>query len=120
MIHTMPNSSSILTKLLIVGALAYGYANRNEIREGISGFLARNQMLQETKSSLKWLYNEVRPMTESEKAQHDAYVKEQSRRREEYRKIGIQTQIEYVTPQDGEKWKQAVKDHQELMKHFDR
>ena len=89
MMQIMPNRSSILTKLLIVGALAYGYAHRNEMRQGLSGFLERNQMVQEAKSSLKWLYNEVRPMTEAEKAQHDAYVKEQSRRREEYRKMGI-------------------------------
>ena len=120
MINVMPNRSSILTKLLIVGALAYGYTNRNEIRQGLSGFLERNQMFQEAKSSLKWLYDEVRPMTEAEKAQHNAYVKEQRRRREYYRSMGIKTQIEYASPQDGEKWKQAVKEHQELMKHFSR
>ena len=118
MIHTMPNSSSILTKLLIIGALAYGYANRNEIREGIRGFLAQNQMLQETKSSLKWLYNEFGPQTEAEKAQAKAYAEEQHRRREEYRAMGINPQIEYVSKEDGEKWKQAVKEWHEIKKQM--
>ncbi len=120
MISTMPQKSSLFLKLLLIAGAIYAYQNRTEIKQGISGFLAKNQMLQETKGSLKWAYNELRPRTEAEKEQHAAYVKEQQKRREEYRKMGINTQIEYVTPEDGEKWKQAVRDRQELMKHFSR
>ena len=120
MIQIVGAGSSIMTKLLIVGALAYGYKNRDEIKRGISGFLEKNQMVQEAKSSLKWAYDEFRPRTDAEKAQQAAYAKEQHRRREEYRKMGINPQIEYVTPKDGEKWKQAVKDWRELKKNFDR
>ena len=120
MISTTPQKGSLFLKLLLIAGAIYAYQNRTEIKRGLSGFLEKNQMMQEAKSSLKWAYNELRPRTEVEKAQQKSYAEEQQRRREEYRKMGINTQIEYVTPKDGEKWKQAVRDRQELMKHFDR
>ena len=98
MISTMPKNSHLFLKILLVAAALYAYKNRS----GISHFLTQNQTIQEAKSSLKWAYNELRPQTEAEKAQHESFIKEQHKRAEEYRKVGIETKVKYVTPADPE------------------
>ena len=103
-----------------MGVAIYTFKNREEIKHGLKDFFAKNQVIQEAKSSLKWAYDEFGPKTEAEKAQEKAYAEEQHRRREYYRSMGINPQIEYVSKENGEKWNQAVKEWQELKKHFDR
>ena len=117
MISTTPkNGYPIIKLLLIAGAIVYAVKNKDEIKHGISDFLSKNQIAQETKSSLKWLYEELRPATEAEKSQRKAYAEEQQRRREYYKSMGINPHIEYVGPKDGKKWEEAKKDWQELKK----
>ena len=102
MISTLPKRNHTFLKLLLIAAAIYGYKNRSEISHGISNFLARNQAIQEAKSSLKWAYNELRPQTEAEKAQQASFAKEQHKRAEEYRKMGINPHIKYVEEGDPE------------------
>ena len=107
MISTMPKNSHTFLKLLLIAAAIYAFKNRAEIGHGLNHFLAKNQMAQEAKNSLKWAYNELRPATEAEKAQHEAFAKEQQRRADEYHKMGIETRVKYVTPKDPE-WKETA------------
>ena len=121
MIQSMPegNRGAILLKrLLIVAALVYGVQHRAEIKRGVTNFLSKNQTVQEAVGSAKWLYNEMRPASEAEKKQRMAYGEERRRRVEEYKAMGIKPDMEYVTPDDSEKWKEAVADWQELKKQF--
>ena len=112
MISTMRKSFPYLRLLLIAGAVYYAYNNR----QGISNYLAKNQTVQEWKSSLKWAYDELRPRTDAEKAQAEAFAKRQQEAREEYRKMGIKTGIEYVSREDGKKWEEAKKEWREVKK----
>ena len=107
MISTMPKSNHMFLKLLLIAAAIYGYKNRAEISHGISDFFAKNQMIQEAKSSLKWAYDELRPATEAEKAQHEAFAKRQREVREEYKKMGVNPGIRYVDKNDPE-WKETA------------
>ena len=102
MIETMPNKSSLFLRLILIAAAIYAFKNRSEISHGINKFLARNQAVQEAKSSLKWAYNELRPSTEAEKAQQESFAREQRKRTEEYRKMGINPHIKYVEKDDPE------------------
>lgn len=116
MIQTLNSSSHLMTKLVIVGALIAGY----HYRAGLLDRLSKNETIQELRTNLKWLGNELRPMTEAEKASHAAYGEEQRRRTAELTKeLGHSPHMRYVAPGDKD-WKQAVKDHAELMKEFDR
>jgi len=103
MISTTPKSNHLFLRLILIAAAIYAFKNR----AGISNFLAKNQTIQEAKSSLKWAYNELRPATEAEKAQRKAFAAEQHKREEEYRKMGIETKIKYITPEDPE-WKETA------------
>lgn len=118
MISTMPKKNHLVLKLLCVGLAIYAFKNKEEVKHGLKDFFAKNQVIQEAKSSLKWAYDEFGPQTEAEKAQSKAYAEEQHRRREEYRAMGINPQIEYVSKEDGEKWNQAVKEWHEIKKQM--
>ena len=107
MIETMPNKSSLLLRLILIAAAIYAFKNRAEIGHGINNFLAQNQAIQEAKRSLKWVYDELRPPTEAEKAQHESFAKEQQKRLEEYRQAGINPGIKYVERDDPE-WKETA------------
>ena len=105
--------SSLIIKFLIIAAIGYGVKNKSEISRGLNNFLARNQ---DSIESVKWAAKALLPPTEAEKTQHKAWAKEQHHREAEYNAMGIKTRVEYVTPKDGEKWKQAAADWAELKK----
>ena len=112
MISTTPKNSHLFLKLLLIAAALYAYKNR----AGISAYLSRNETLQEAKSSIKWLYNELRPSNEAEKKQHESYTKLQQKRAAERRELGIKPHIEFVDRTDKAKRDEAAKDWQSLRK----
>lgn len=90
----------LLKKLLIVAVLAYGVKNRAEISQGVKDFLARNQMAQNTKESVKWLAEMLRPQTEAERKQIQSYHEAQHKIADDLRKEGVNPYLEYIGPDD--------------------
>ena len=110
MYNTMPKSSAgvqLLRNLLIIAALVYGIKNREKIYQGVSDFLAKNQLVQNTVEGSKMIWDAVRPQTEAEKAQQKAYLEREQKKADEYRAVGIQTHIRYIGPDDPE-WKETA------------
>ena len=120
MIETMPRNNHTFLKILCIAGAIYAFYNKDKISHGINDYLAKNQTLQEVKSSLKWAYDEFGPKTEAEKTQEKAYAESQRKLANEYRAMGVDPYpIKYVSPKDKE-WGEAVKGLQELKKMLGR
>ena len=96
MIETLPKKGHPVIKLLLIAAAIYAFHNREKISHGLSDFLAKNQTIQEAKRSVKWAYDELRPPTEAEKRQHEAYAKRQREAANDLRKHGINPYVQYA------------------------
>lgn len=96
MIDTLPKKGHPFLKFLLVAAAIYAFYNKEKISHELSDFLAKNQSVQEAKSSVKWLYNELRPPTEAEKKQHEDYAKRQREEIKNLRKHGVNPYPQYA------------------------
>ena len=92
MIETLPQKGHPIIKLLLIAAAIYAFHNREKISHGLSDFLAKNQTVQE----VKWLYDELRPPTEAEKRQHEAYAKRQREEANFLKQHGASPYVQYA------------------------
>ena len=119
MIETLPQKGHPFLKLLLIAAAIYAFYNKEKIHQGLSQVLAKNQTVQETKGTMKWLYDELRPRTEAEKKQSEAFGKKYREDIADLRKNGISgPHVRYVMKEDGEEYEQAKKDWPELRKQL--
>ena len=113
-------SYELLKRFLVIAAIGYGVKHREEIGNNLRAKLEQNETIQESVSSVKWLIDELRPLSEKEKAHRRAWAAEQARRAADFRDAGVEPYVEYVTPADGKKWEQAKADWAEIRKELHR